>query len=91
LFVSTDSGPTHIAAAFGKPVITLFGPTSPKWIENPTIRGNYLRLDLDCLECAKRVCPQGHHRCMTELTPDIVLKAVVKILESGDSTCACST
>jgi len=85
LLVSTDSGPRHIAAAFDKPVITLLGPTLPAWIDNPTVRGAFVRLDLDCLGCAKRVCPLGHHRCMKELSPEMVLRAVSTVLEQEES------
>jgi heptosyltransferase II len=85
LLVSTDSGPRHVAAALGKPVITLLGPTSPVWIENPTVRGSFVHLDLDCLGCAKRVCPLGHHRCMKELTPDMVLRTVIDVLNQEEA------
>jgi heptosyltransferase-2 len=81
LLVSTDSGPRHIAPAFGKPVVTLLGPTLPVWIENPTVRGAMVRLNLDCLGCAKRVCPLGHHRCMRELSPERVFEAVAIVLK----------
>ena len=46
LLVSTDSGPRHVAAALGKPVVTLLGPTLPVWIENPSVRGATVRLPL---------------------------------------------
>jgi heptosyltransferase-2 len=91
LLVSTDSGPRHVAAAFGKPVITLLGPTRPVWIDNPTVRGAFVRVDLDCLGCGQRICPLGHHRCMRELTPDLVLRAVANVLEREEATCACCT
>lgn len=78
--VSTDSGPRHIAAAFGKPVVTLFGPTDPVWVENPTVRGIDLRLDLECIGCRRRVCPLGHHRCMNDLLPGMVFCAVERLL-----------
>ena len=81
LMVSTDSGPRHVAAAFGKPVITLFGSTMPIWIENPTVRAVNLQLDLDCIGCRKRVCPLGHHKCMRELSVDTVYTEVIKLLE----------
>lgn len=80
LTVSTDSGPRHVAAAFGRPVVTILGPTLPVWIENPTVRGEFVRIDLDCSGCGKRVCPQGHHRCMKELTAEAVYEQVAKIL-----------
>lgn len=84
LIVSTDSGPRHIAAAFGKPVITLFGPTSPVCVENPTVRGVDLQLDMDCIGCRKRECPQGHHDCMQQLSVDLVSTEVKKMLEEYD-------
>lgn len=80
LVVSTDSGPRHIAAALGKPVITLFGPTLQIVVENPTVRGENLQLDLDCIGCYARTCPLGHHRCMQELLPEQVFTAVERQL-----------
>jgi heptosyltransferase-2 len=85
LMISTDSGPRHVAAAFDRPVITLMGPTLPIWIENPTVRGTIVRTDLDCLGCAKRVCPLGHHRCMRELRPERVFAEVVRLMEEEKS------
>ncbi len=80
LTVSTDSGPRHVAAALGKPVVTLLGPTRRIWIDNPTVRGAFVHSDLDCLGCAKRVCPLGHHRCMRELSAEKVYGAVERLL-----------
>jgi len=80
MLVSTDSGPRHVGAALGLPVVTLLGPTAPIWIENPTVRGAFVALKLDCSGCGKRVCPLGHHRCMKELTPEIVFRAVLDVL-----------
>lgn len=88
LMVSNDSGPRHIAAAFGKPVITLFGPTLPIWVANPTVCSVDLRLDLDCIGCGKRVCPLGHHECMQGLSVEMVYLEVVKLLEADRSVCA---
>jgi heptosyltransferase-2 len=89
LMVSTDSGPRHIAAAFGKRVITLLGPTLRTWIENPTVREVFVSVDLDCLGCGKRVCPLGHHRCMRDLSAETVYKEVVKLLEEEESFAEC--
>ncbi len=80
LMVSTDSGPRHIAAALGLPVVTLLGPTLPEWIENPTVRGPMLRAELPCLGCGQRDCPLGHHRCMRDLSPGRVLREVAALL-----------
>jgi heptosyltransferase II len=80
LMVSTDSGPRHVAAALGLPVVTMFGPMLPVWSENPTQRAVNLVLDLDCIGCHKRVCPLGHHRCMKGLKVDTVFAAVCQLL-----------
>ncbi len=80
LMVSTDSGPRHVAAAFGLPVITMFGPMLPIWSENPTQQAVDLLLDLDCIGCHKRVCPLGHHRCMRELSVEMVFTATKRCL-----------
>jgi heptosyltransferase-2 len=81
LAVSTDSGPRHMAAALGKPVVTLLGPTLPVWIANPAVTGVDVQADVDCLGCGRRVCPLGHHRCMKELAPDTVYRQVARLLE----------
>jgi len=79
LMVSTDSGPRHMAAALGVPVVTLFGPISPVWSANPTQKAINLLLDLECIGCGKRVCPQRHHRCMRELSVERVFAAVKEL------------
>lgn len=81
LAVSTDSGPRHVAAALGKPVITLLGPTLPVWIENPAVAGVHLQVDLECTGCGRRVCPLGHHRCMRELSVETVYQQVARMLQ----------
>lgn len=81
LMVSTDSGPRHVAAAFGQPVVTLRGPTVPIWSENPTVQAIDLRLELDCIACRQPLCPHGHQRCMRELSVDLVYREVVRLLE----------
>jgi heptosyltransferase-2 len=88
LIISTDSGPRHVAAALGKPAITLFGPILPIWSENPTQRAVNLVLDLDCIGCHQRVCPLGHHDCMRKLTVDMVYAEVLKLLEERTSAAA---
>jgi heptosyltransferase-2 len=82
MMVSTDSGPRHVAAAFGLPIVALYGPMLPIWSENPTQRAANLVLDLPCIGCHKRVCPLGHHRCMHDLTVDRVFAETVKMLDA---------
>jgi heptosyltransferase-2 len=81
IVVSTDSGPRHIAIAFGRPVVTLFGPTDPTATATHFSGETSLSLGLDCQPCMARVCPLGHHRCMRDLTVERVYAAVRKALE----------
>lgn len=76
LMVTTDSGPRHFAAAFGVPVVTLFGPTRISLSENYHSQAIHLQHDLDCVPCQQRICPLGHHRCMRDLSIDEVYRAV---------------
>ena len=83
LLVSTDSGPRHFAAAFGRPVVALFGPTHIAWTDTFYPREIRLQKRVPCGPCQQRICPEGHHRCMVELTADEVYSAAVSLL-TGD-------
>ena len=80
LMVSTDSGPRHLAAAFGVPTISLFGPIDPAWSTNYQAGGVKLRLNLPCAPCGKRICPLQHQKCMRDLSVDMVFAAVQRKL-----------
>jgi heptosyltransferase-2 len=84
LMVTTDSGPRHFAAAFGVPVVSLFGPTNIAWTRTQHPHAVHLYRPVPCGPCQKPVCPLGHHRCMTELTPDAVFRAAVRFLPAYD-------
>jgi heptosyltransferase-2 len=79
LLVTTDSGPRHFAAAFDRPVVTLFGPTHIEWTETYHPRAVHLQKHVECGPCQLRVCPLDH-RCMTRLTPDEVFTAAEGLL-----------
>ncbi len=81
LMVTTDSGPRHFAAAFGVPVVSLFGPTHIAWTRTCHPHAIHLQQPVPCGPCQKGVCPLGHHRCMIELAPDAVYHAAVRLLD----------
>ena len=82
LLVTTDSGPRHFAAAFGVPVVGLFGPTHIGWTETRFERSVHLQRRLPCGPCQQRECPLGHHRCMTDLHPADVAAAADHLLRT---------
>jgi heptosyltransferase-2 len=79
VLVTTDSGPRHFAAAFGRPVVSLFGPTHIEWTQTYFDRETYLQKKVPCGPCQQRVCPLDH-RCMRELSPAEVFAAADRLL-----------
>ena len=83
LSISSDSGPRHIAAAFGVPTVALVGPTDPRSGRSDEERCIELRKPLACSPCAQATCPLGHHDCMRLLTVEEVGRAAVEVLARG--------
>lgn len=74
LLITNDSGPMHMAAALGTPLVALFGPTDHLTTSPVTDRCTILRHPVACAPCLKRHCPTDH-RCMTAIGVDEVLAA----------------
>lgn len=86
LFITGDSGPMHIAAAYKVPTVAIFGPTDPKdtsqW-KNPY--SAIVHSDIECVPCLKRECPINTHECMKSIEVEDVLKAVRDLLDSEEN------
>ena len=79
IMVTNDTGPRHIAAAFGVPVVTIFGPTHMEWTEIYFSKERKVSIPVFCGPCQKKTCPLDH-RCMTRVTPAMVHDAAVQLL-----------
>jgi len=78
LFLTNDSGPMHIAAAVGTPLVALFGSTSDVKT-GPYKHGTVIHKHVPCSPCYKRVCPIDFP-CMKQIEVDEVVQAMQKLL-----------
>jgi ADP-heptose:LPS heptosyltransferase len=89
LYIGGDSGPLHIAATSGVPIVGLYGPTLPvrsePWRDPRLITESVEVSGLECRPCNQRTCTPGDFRCLTRISPEAVLEAVDRALaRAGD-------
>lgn len=81
--VSNDSGLMHIAAALGRPLVGVYGSTSPQFTPPLSTQVSVERIDVDCGPCFKRECPKAagpeYMKCLQELPPQKVLQAIKRL------------
>lgn len=77
--VSNDSGLMHVAAALERPLVAVYGSTSPLFTPPLAERVEVVRLGLECSPCFERTCRFGHYNCLKELPPVSVLDALERL------------
>ncbi|MGD9110239.1 MAG: lipopolysaccharide heptosyltransferase II [Phycisphaerales bacterium] len=81
LVICNDTGPRHIAIAFGRKVITLFGPNDPAWTQTGYENEVQIIGKAPCVPCLKSKCQQKEHLCMESITTERVCGAAVYLMQ----------
>ena len=82
VLVAGNTGPVHVAAAVGTPVVVLYALTNPQ--HTPWgVTSRVLFHDVPCRWCYKSVCPEGHHRCLRGVEPRSVATAVLELADEA--------
>ena len=77
--ISNNSGPAHVAAAVGTPVVDLYALTNPQ--HTPWgVRHRVLYHDVPCKYCYKSICPQGHQDCLRKVPPSTIVQATLALM-----------
>lgn len=80
LFISNDTGPSHIATALDVPSIAIFGPADvQRWAASESDRRRVIRNPVPCSPCVHDICPIDH-RCLTGITPEQVRHSAEELL-----------
>ncbi len=85
MIVANDSGPMHLAAAMGIPLIAIFGSTDERATGPLGTRVRIVKKGVECSPCGRRECPIDF-RCMTELSAEEVYRATLEFVKHWDIT-----
>ncbi len=85
LVISNDSGPLHMAAAIGTPVLAMYGPTDPRRTGPHGDLHRVISAPVSCRPCFDRTCKQGAAQCMADISVEAVAEAALEMLGCGSA------
>jgi heptosyltransferase-2 len=85
LIVTNDSGPMHLAAALGIPLVAIFGSTDERATGPLGARVRTVKRGVECSPCGRRVCPIDF-RCMHDISVDEVFRATLELVKRWNIT-----
>jgi heptosyltransferase-2 len=83
LVITNDTGPRHIAVAFGRKVVTLFGPNDPAWTDTECESEIQIVGNVPCAPCGSPDCRESQHLCMQSITVEMVCEAATELLDGN--------
>ncbi len=84
--VSNDSGMMHVAAAYGRPQVAVFGSSDPRHTPPRSPRAQVQWLHLECSPCFERTCPLGHLNCLNQIAPAAVFESLRRAMRFETAT-----
>lgn len=81
--VSNDSGLMHVAAALNKPLVALYGPSSPDFTPPLSQHAKVIRLISGYHKVRKGDAEQGYHQSLIDIQPEVVYQELLQLLAAG--------